>query len=131
MSMRNAYRLAPVILAVMYLSSCGGPSVKASYKMEASTLIGPPCEHVNMPYSEYVCLALAESSQFRPADVAAETLVVHTTDSRNIRIALPNRTDGLFLSESAIETFLLRHYDATDTSKARRLRQYLDSAYHH
>lgn len=126
MVLRNVQRLALFVLAVVYLSACAG-----GYKMEASVSPINPCEHLDDPYSEYMCQFLEASNQFTPAIVAAETLVVHTTDGRTIRLAMPNRTDAIFLSQSAVETFLLRHYDATNKARAAKLRHYLDSAYHH
>jgi hypothetical protein len=61
--------------------------------------------------------------------VTAETLFVHTSDGRSIKVAIPNRADAIFLTKSAMSTFLLRHYDATNPLKAAELRTYMGTAF--
>jgi hypothetical protein len=134
MHLRSARRLVPVVLAVLYLSSCKGNVAPAtstfSYTMGESPETGPPCVHVDSPYSDRICPGVPTANQFVPSQVTAETLVVRA-GSRNIRIALENRTDAIFLTKSALETFLLRHYDARgDTTKARELREFIAANFH-
>lgn len=133
---RNANRFAPLIAAAVVLSACQKPNDVAiastqTYEMDASTLIGPPCQHKDSPYSERVCADTTRTNDyFRPSDVVAETLMVHLTGGRTVRLVMPNRTDAIFLSKSALETFLLRHYDANDTTKARELREFIAHHFH-
>jgi hypothetical protein len=129
-------RFAPLIVAGVFLSACqqaGNTPIAASshsYSMMASTSVFPHCQHQDSPYSSWVCPDTTLSDLFLPADVAAETLVVHTTAGKTIRLTMPSRVDAIFLSESAVETFLLRHYDATDTTKARLLREFIAAHTH-
>lgn len=138
MYVRSALRLAPVVFAILFVSSCDGDSTPSttiltanSYTMGPSLEVGPPCVHLDSPYSDRVCPMTATANQFNPSQVTAETLIVHASGGRNIRIALDSRSDAIFLSKSALETFLLRHYDSRgDTTKARELREFIAANFH-
>jgi hypothetical protein len=126
--------IAAVVLTVAGTTQCSSAALQSgsgsnSYLMAAGDSTGPVCVHLDMPYSDWQCPVNREADYFRPSQVTAETLVVHTVDNRTIRVAIPNRTDAIFLTQSAQSTFLLRHYDATNPSKAAALRAYMAGAY--
>ena len=123
--------LAAVVLLTAVTTYCSKTAVQSTnnYMMMAADSTGPVCVHLDMPYSDWLCPFSREADYFMTSQVAAETLVVHTIDNRTIRIAVPNRTDAIFLTQSSVSTFLLRHYDATDTTKARAVRSYMVGKY--
>ena len=123
---RLAFLVAVVVLtAVTTYCSTAVQSSPNDYLMMAIDSTGPICVHLEDPYSERLCPVMAQAEYFSPAQVDAETLWVHTTDNRTIKVAIPNRADAIFLTKSAMSTFLLRHYDANDPTKAAALRTYL------
>jgi hypothetical protein len=120
---------AVFLLIAISTTRCGSAVGEFQYLMMPTDSTGPVCVHLEMPYSDRLCPMMLEAEYFIPAEVTAETLVVHTSDNRTIRVALPNRTDAIFLTNSAMSTFLLRHYDATNPAKARELRTYMRGAF--
>src|SRR5687768_4162329 len=125
MTLRQWSPLAVVGLIVVVAAWVGnGVRTPHSYITETiQTPIGPVCTHLNTPYSGRECFA---SEGFRVADVVAETLVVHLKGGQVKRIAVPSQSDAIFLTESAISTFLLRHYDGTNQAKASSLRAFMN-----
>jgi hypothetical protein len=123
-------RLTVVSLAVVLVAvtaQCGG-SIAPVYITSPTDSTGPVCVHLEDPYSERLCPNLPETEYFTPSQVTAETLIV-VTASGTRRIALNPRTDAIFLSQSAMSTFLLRHYDATNRPRGDSLREYLRGRY--
>ena len=125
MPVQPSRRLVLAALTVLLVASCS----QNQYFATADDSIGPVCVHLNMPYSDRICPDSTPSTYFKPAEVIAETLVVHTSDGRNIRIAVPPRTDAIFLTHSAMSTFLVRHYDATNPERAAETRALMERAY--
>ena len=115
------------VVLVAATAQCGG-LIAPQYITLATDSTGPVCVHLEDPYSERLCPDIPEAEYFTPSQVTAETLIV-VTASGTRRIALPNRTDAIFLSQSATSTFLLRHYDATNRARADSLRTYLTGRY--
>jgi hypothetical protein len=58
-------------------------------------------------------------------EIASATLLVTTVKRQTVVINLPQGTDAVFLTPNAVESFLLRHYEATDRTKAGEVRQFL------
>lgn len=140
MPARPFLRVALTIAALTVVAAvaCFGPGPRElsptfmTYEMREADSVGPVCVHLERPYSERLCpdsMLIAPLTHFRPSEVTAETLVVRTSDGRNIRIALPNRTDAIFLTRSAMSTFLVRHYDATNPAKAAETRLFIRNSY--
>jgi hypothetical protein len=135
MSVHPSKRLAAVaaVLAVVALATYSACSLgeETTYLAAEGDSIGPVCVHLDMPYSGRICpdSAAAQTQFFLPSDIRSAALVVQTNDGRNIQVPIPPRTDAIFLSRSALSTFLLRHYDATNPSSAGELRSYMRSRY--
>jgi hypothetical protein len=136
-TMRNSRRLTTFLVGTGLVLACSKPADSGtagasavgtppppprSYRMAAALAPDPGCVHLDDPYSNWICPDTARK-WFLPADVLAETLVVRLKNGTTQKIGLAPRTDAIFITQSAVETFLLRHYDATDTVKAAQLRQ--------
>lgn len=126
-------RVAPVLLVVavaIIAAQCTRISRTSLAPQEYPQVLfdstGPVCVHLVDPLSERICPHDSNvAMHFKPQDVVAETLVVHTTDGRIIRLPIPIRSDAIFIGQYAIENFLLRHYDATNPAKAQAVRNSL------
>lgn len=104
-------------------------STAMAYTMNSGDSIGPICIHLAMPYSDRICPDSSLYQYFRQADVSSLRLTVVTTGGLTRNVTLDPRTDAIFLTHSAISTFLLRHYDATDAAKAADLRAFMGTAF--
>jgi len=60
-----------------------------------------------------------------PGEITSATLMITTAKRQTVVINLPKGTDALFLTPNAVESFLLRHYEATDRTKAAEIREFL------
>lgn len=99
-----------------------------TYMNTRSDSSGPVCEHLEDPWSIRICPDYGSTTYFKPVDVTAETLEVHTA-GRILRIGIAPRSDAIFLTPSALSTFLLRHYDATNPGEAAQLREFMRNNY--
>ena len=98
-----------------------GPHASSS----AVALCDEVCCHVTG--SRYECPdSTTNYRMFQAAgEIASATLMITTAKRQTIVINVPRGTDAVFLTPNAVESFLLRHYEATDRTKAAEIRQFL------
>lgn len=122
------------LLAAALLISCRSPAPKDSGmvsvpRREYSRALaseGPVCEHLMIPWSERDCGdTTSRMSYIGGDDIASVSLTVTLRSGRTITRPVNPNADAIFLRQSGLEHFLLRHYDATDPAKAADLRGFI------
>lgn len=101
------------------------PTRRMEYSRALSTE-GPVCEHLSLPWSERDCGDTTARTLYIAGDqIASASLTVTLRSGRTITRPVNPRADAIFLTQSGLEHFLLRHYDATDAAKAADLRAFI------
>ena len=92
-----------------------------------SALASGLCWHT--PLSDWKCpdSTRSVSATTRESAVARATLTVITMDGRKSVTVIENGVDAIFLTDDAVERFLVRYYQATDPAKAAAVQRYLQA----
>ena len=98
-----------------------GPHASSS----ARGLCDEVCCHVDGSRYECPDSTLKYRMYQKAGEIASATLLITTANRQTVVINLPKGTDALFLTPDAVESFLLRHYEATDRTKAAEVREFL------